>query len=98
MGNATRVPSSTLARRIAAVTEAGTQLATPFLTFAAGARQVLTDFDAEAAVLREEQLQAAAEVLVPLHGLLEAMTDGFFDLLIGLGAGEQVARPKEAAA
>ncbi len=99
MGNATplRVPSSKLADRIAAVTEAGSQLATPFLAFAAEARQVLTDFDAEAAALTEEQLQDAADPLVPLHGLVEAMSDGFCDLLVGLGADEQAVRQEAVA-
>jgi hypothetical protein len=97
MGNATRVPSSKLSRRIAVVTEAGTQLVTPFLTFATDARQVLSDFDAEAAALTDEQLHEAAEVLVPLHRLLEAMTDGFCNLLVGLGADEQAMRQEAAA-
>jgi hypothetical protein len=69
MSNVTKVPSPALADRLAAVTKDGSELLTPFMAFAAEARNVLRDFDAEvdAAVLDEEQLQEAAAPLGALH-------------------------------
>lgn len=84
-----KVPSSELAARIAAVTENGSRLATPFLAFAAEARRVLCDFEAEVTAAGieedEEQLQDAAEPLLRLHHLLEDMTGAYCDLLAPLG-------------
>jgi hypothetical protein len=70
-----KVPSSELAGRIAAVTEEGSRLRTPFLAFASAARQALADFDAEVDVagLTEDELQDAADALVRLHSDIEAI-------------------------
>lgn len=100
MPNATKkVPSTPLADRIAALTHEGTALATPFLEFAAQARDVLRQFDAEcdAARLDEEQLQEVAAPLGPLHDAIYDMSDGFLDMLIALGATEAPRPVREAA-
>lgn len=69
MSNVTKVPSTALADRLAAVTKDGSDLLTPLMAFAAEARNALRDFDTEvdAAGLGEEQLQEAAEPLGALH-------------------------------